>query len=50
MTIAQRQALWIETHGTPDQAYRAALYVKHQTKTTRAALALLFTKVCEGRP
>ena len=50
MTIQQRQAMWIQTHGTPAQADRAALYLKHQTKTTRAALALLFAKVCEGRP
>lgn len=46
MTIQQRQAQWICSHGTPEQAQRASLYVKHQSKTTRAALATLFARVC----
>ena len=49
MTISQRQALWIQSHGTPAQARRASIYVQHPTKTTTAALAVLFARVCEGR-
>lgn len=50
MTIQQREALWIQQHGSEAQAYRAALYIKHPTKTTTAALHVLFVRVCEGRP
>jgi len=49
MTIQERQADWVISHGTPAQADRAALYLRHQTRTTRAALAVLFARVCEGR-
>jgi hypothetical protein len=46
MTIQQRQAAWIQSHGTPWQARKADLYLRHNVSD---ALACLFTKVCEGR-
>jgi hypothetical protein len=49
MTIHERQALWVQTHGTPAQAERATIYIRHQTATTRQALSVLFRRVCEGR-
>lgn len=46
MTIQQRQAMWIQTHGDAWQARKADLYLRHGVND---ALAVLFRRVCEGR-
>lgn len=45
LSAPQRHAMWIYTHGTPQQARHAELYLRHSTPTTRAALAHLAARV-----
>ena len=49
MTIQQRQALWVQTHGTEWQARKADLWLRFPSKTNNRALELLFIRVTEGR-
>jgi hypothetical protein len=45
MSIHTRRSLWVQSHGTEQEQRMAQRLGKYETKTTVAALELIFTRV-----